>query len=195
MKKLLRKIYDYVLYLSETKYAMAVLLFISFFGSIFFPLPTEIIMIPMILAVPKKALWISTMALIFSVLGGAAGYVVGSFLFESVGIKILELLNYVDTFHKFAGLYNEWGYWIVFAGGLTPFPYKVITIASGFVNMNFAIFIIASAMSRAVRYYFIAWLLYKYGEKAKYFIEKHLEVLTVVFFVLLFAGFYVLKFI
>lgn len=195
MKKLLRKIYDYVLSLSETKYAMAVLIFISFFGSIFFPLPTEIIMIPMILAVPKKALWISSVALLFSVLGGAAAYVIGSVLFDSVGIKILEMLNYVEEFHKFAGLYNDWGYWIVFAGGLTPFPYKVITIASGFVNMNFVIFIVASALSRAVRYYFIAWLLYKYGERAKHFIEKHLEILTIVFFVLLFLGFYLIKFI
>ncbi len=194
MKKLLRKIYDYVLFLSETKYAFAVLIFISFFGSIFFPLPTEIIMIPMILAVPKKAFWISSVALLFSVLGGGAGYFVGSVLFDSVGIKILEFFNYVESFNKFASLYNEWGYWIVFAGGLTPFPYKVITIASGFVNMNFVIFIIASAVSRAIRYYFIAWLLYKFGERANKFIEKHLEVLTIVFFILLFAGFYVIKF-
>ena len=195
MKKLLRKIYDYVLSLSKTKYAMGVLIFISFFGSIFFPLPTEIIMIPMILAIPKKAFWISSVALLFSVLGGGAAYFIGRVLFDSVGIRILELLHYVESFNKFASLYNEWGYWIVFAGGLTPFPYKVITIASGFVNMNFTIFIIASAISRAVRYYFIAWLLYKYGEKAREFIEKHLEVLTVVFFILLFAGFYVIKFI
>lgn len=194
MKKLLRKIYDYVLFLSETKYAMAVLIFISFFGSIFFPLPTEIIMIPMILAVPKKAFSISSVALLFSVLGGAAGYFVGSILFDSIGIKILQFLHYLDSFNKFASLYNEWGYWIVFAGGLTPFPYKVITIASGFVNMNFFIFIIASAVSRAVRYYFIAWLLFKFGDKANHFIEKHLEILTIVFCILLFAGFYVIKF-
>lgn len=194
MQKLLHKIYDYVLYLSKTKYAMVVLIFISFFGSIFFPLPTEIIMIPMILAMPKKAFWISSVALLFSVLGGGAAYLVGRVLFESIGIRILEVLHYVESFYKFADLYKEWGYWIVFAGGLTPFPYKVITIASGFVNMNFVIFIIASAVSRAVRYYFIAWILYKYGEKANHFIEKHLEILTIVFFVLLFAGFYVIKF-
>lgn len=194
MQKLLHKIYDYVLYLSKTNYAMAVLIFISFFGSIFFPLPTEIIMIPMILAVPKKALWISSVALIFSILGGGAAYFVGRVLFDSLGIKILETLHYVESFYKFADLYKEWGYWIVFAGGLTPFPYKVITIASGFVNMNFTIFIIASAVSRAIRYYFIAFLLYKYGERANTFIEKHLEILTIVFFILLFLGFYVIKF-
>ncbi len=194
MQKLLHKIYNYVLYLSKTNYAMAVLIFISFFGSIFFPLPTEIIMIPMILAIPKKALWISSIALIFSILGGGAAYFVGRVLFDSLGIKILETLHYVESFYKFADLYKEWGYWIVFAGGLTPFPYKVITIASGFVNMNFTIFIIASAVSRAIRYYFIAFLLYKYGEKANTFIEKHLEILTIVFFILLFLGFYVIKF-
>lgn len=193
MQKLLRRIYDYVLYLSKTKYAMAVLIFISFFGSIFFPLPTEIILIPMILAVPKKAFGITFVALISSVLGGAAAYYIGLALFDTVGIKILQAFNYMESFEKFANLYQEWGYWIVFAGGLTPFPYKVIALASGFVCMNFPMFIIASAVSRAVRYYFIAWLLYKYGEKAKHFIEKHLEILTVVFFILLLAGVYSIK--
>jgi len=92
--KILRKTYDYVLYLSETKYALATLILVSFLGSIFFPFPTEIIMIPMILAKPKKALWVSLVALVSSVIGGLAGYYVGAVLFDSVGVRIIELLGY-----------------------------------------------------------------------------------------------------
>ena len=191
--KILRKTYDYVLYLSETKYAMLSLILVSFFGSIFFPFPTEIIMIPMILAKPKKAWWISSVGLLSSVVGGLTGYYVGAVLFDTVGIKIIELLHYQDMFEQFKNLYIKWGYWIVFAGGLTPFPYKVICIASGVVGMNIPMFIIASAVSRAIRYYFIAFLLKKYGDWAKDFIEKHLEFLTVVAFVLLFLAVYFVK--
>ncbi len=191
--KILRKTYDYVLNLSETKYALAVLFLVSFLGSIFFPFPTEIIMIPMILARPKKAWGISTFALCASVLGGLAGYYVGAFLFDTIGIKIIQLLHYEDMFEQFKGLYTKWGYWIVFAGGLTPFPYKVICIASGVVGMNIPVFIIASAVSRALRYYFIAFLLRKYGEKSRAFIEKNLEILTIIAFVLLFIAVYLVK--
>ncbi len=191
--KFLRKSYDYILKLSETKYAMATLIFISFMGSIFFPFPTEIIMIPMILARPNKALWIASVALAASVLGGLASYMIGAVLFDSVGIKIVSILGYKDMFGEFATLYDKWGYWIVFAGGLTPFPYKVICLASGMVEMNLPIFTIASTLSRALRYYFIAYLLKKFGDDAKKWIEKHLEMVAIVAFVLLFLAVYLLK--
>lgn len=182
--KFLRRLYDCILRLSQTKYAFATLLFVSFFGSSFFPFPTEIIMIPMILAKPQKALYISTVALVSSVLGGISAYYIGALLFDSVGRGILETFGYMDSFNAFSELYTKWGYWIVFAGGLTPFPYKVICIASGVVSMNLSAFIIASTISRAIRYYFIAFLLYKYGERANAFIEKHLETLTIIAFIL-----------
>lgn len=193
MKNILNKLYNYVLKLSETKYAMLAMIFVSFFGSIIFPLPTEIIMIPMILARPSKAFYITTIALITSVLGGIAGYFVGAVFFENIGSRILSILGYTNMFNDFSALYNKFGYWIVFAGGLTPFPYKVICIASGVFKMNLAIFIMASAISRAVRYYFISYLLYKYGDKAKIFIEKHLEMLTIVAFILLILTVYLIK--
>lgn len=191
--KFLRSVYNYTLELSKTKYALATLIFVSFFGSTFFPLPTEIIMIPIILAKPSKALFISSVALFSSVIGGMSGYAIGNFLFDSVGKSIIEAFGYNQTFAKFTELYQEWGYWIVFAGGLTPFPYKIICIASGVANMNLFLFIIASLVSRAVRYYFIAYLLYLYGEKAKVFIEKNLEWLSLVAFILLFITIYLLK--
>ena len=191
--KILRKTYDYVLYLSETKYAFIALVLVSFLGSVFFPFPTEIIMIPMILARPKRALEISSVALLSSIVGGLAGYYVGAFLFDTVGIKIIEFLQYQEVFEQFKNLYIKWGYWIVFAGGLTPFPYKVICIASGVVRMNLPLFIIASAVSRAIRYYFIAFLLKKYGDDARKFIEKNLEIITILAFVLLFLAVYLVR--
>ncbi len=191
--KILRKSYEYILKLSQTKYAMATLIFVSFFGSIFFPFPTEIIMIPMILARPSKAFIISSVALISSVVGGLAAYYVGIGLFESAGTPIINALGYKDMFTQFADLYTKWGYWIVFAGGLTPFPYKVICIASGVVEMNIIIFTIASFVSRALRYYFIAYLLNKYGERANKFIEKHLETIAILAFILLFLAVYLIK--
>ena len=191
--KILRKTYDYVIYLSETKYAFITLILVSVLGSVFFPFPTEIIMIPMILAKPKNAFKISSVALLSSVIGGVLGYFVGAFLFNSIGVRIIEILHYQDVFTQFKNLYNNWGYWIVFAGGLTPFPYKVICIASGVVRMSMSVFILASAVSRAIRYYFIALLLKKYGDRAKEFIEKHLEIITVLLFILLFLAVYFVK--
>ena len=191
--KFLRKLYDYVLDLSRTRYALATLIFVSFFGSSFFPFPTEIIMIPMILARPRRALYISTVALISSVLGGISAYYIGMFLFDSLGRHILDTFGYMDSFNAFSSLYTKYGYWIVFAGGLTPFPYKVICIASGVVSMNLGVFTIASTVSRAIRYYLIAFLLHRYGDRANTFIERHLETLTVVAFVLLVLAVYAVK--
>ena len=191
--KILKNTYNYVLDLSETKYAFVALFLVSFLGSIFFPFPTEIIMIPMILARPKKAFGITTFALVSSVIGGLAGYYVGAVLFDTVGVRIIEFFHYSDMFEHFKSLYIKWGYWIVFAGGLTPFPYKLICIASGVVGMNIPVFVIASAVSRALRYYFIAFLLNRYGEKARKFIEKNLEILTIIAFVLLFLAVYLVK--
>lgn len=194
MKQLLRKTYNYILDLSKTKYAVLALLFVSFFGSIFFPFPTEMIMMPMLFVAPKKSFKITTIALFSSLVGGMAAYYIGAFFYDSIGVKIITAFNYQDTFLQFSHLYKKFGYWLVFMGGLTPFPYKVICLASGFVKMNVFVFILASFVSRAVRYYFIAIVLYKYGERAKKFIEKHLEILSVIVFLSLIFVVYLVKF-
>ncbi|MDR2098968.1 MAG: DedA family protein [Rickettsiales bacterium] len=193
MLKLLRKLYEYVLRLSRTRYAAAALVFVAFFESTVFPLPTEVVMIPMILARPRRAFAISTVSLGVNVLGGLLGYYIGACLFDSVGIWILETMGYTATFERFAGLYREWGSVIVFAGGFTPLPYKVITIASGFVKMDLWMFIVASLVARALRYYLIAWLLHRYGERANAFIEKHLGKITAIVCVFIIAGFAAMK--
>ena len=193
MKQLLRRTYNYILSLSETKYAMHALLFVSFFGSIFFPFPTEMIMMPMLFVAPKKSFKITTIALASSILGGIVAYYIGAFFYDTIAVKIINAFHYQDTFLQVSNLYKKFGYWFVFMGGLTPFPYKVICIASGFVKMDIGIFILASFVSRAVRYYFIAFILYKYGERAKSFIEKHLEILSMIVFLSLILVMYMVS--
>ncbi|MEM8950835.1 MAG: VTT domain-containing protein, partial [Pseudomonadota bacterium] len=125
---------------------------------------------------------------------GMAGYGIGYFLYESVGQGILEFYGKLEKFESFQDLYNEWGAWIVMMGGLTPFPYKVITIASGVTGLNIVTFTIFSIIARGMRFFLIAWLLWKFGAPIKTFIEKYLGLLTILFFVLLIGGFALLKF-
>jgi len=195
MRKLLHRIYDKTLEIAESKWAFWALIFVAFFGSTVFPFPTEIVMVPMILAAPKRAFYLSTVALIASVLGGISGYFLGAFAYDTIGVRIIEGLGLTESFAEFKRLYLEWDWWLVFAGGLTPFPYKVICMASGVARMNIITFTLASLVSRAMRYYFIAWLLAKYGERANRFIKKRLELLSVIAFVLILAFFLAIRYI
>ena len=195
MTRIIRWMYDCVMRLSRTQWAVWVLILVSFLGATVFPLPAEVIMIPMILARPNKAFIISTIALVATVLGGLSGYYVGAVLFDTVGVRILALFNYAETFGRFAELYHEWGSMIVFIGGFSPFPYKVITIASGFVKMDVLVFTLASIVARGLRYYLIAWLLWKYGDEARKYIERHLGKITVIVCICLVVGFWVMRYI
>ena len=185
MKKILERLYDFALRASESERAVLWLCAISFFGSIFFPLPTEVIMIPMMFARPKRSFHVASLALAASIAGGIAAYYIG-FLSAPIGNAILGWFGY--SLADFAAAYEKWGYWFVFAGGLTPFPYKIICVASGMVAMDPAIFISASLVSRATRYYLIAWGIFAFGERARKFVEKHLELISVALFALLIAG-------
>ncbi len=128
---MLHRLYDWTMSLSAHPHALWVLAAIAFIESSFFPIPPDVLLIPMVLASREKAWWIASVCTVASVLGGAAGYGIGYFLFEEVGRPLLDLYGYQEKFAEFSQLYNEWGWWIVFGAGLTPFPYKVITIASG----------------------------------------------------------------
>jgi len=148
----------------------------------------------MVIAMRQRAWLIAGICTVASVAGGTAGYGIGFFLYESVGQGILEFYGKLEKFSSFQALYNEWGAWIVMMGGLTPFPYKVITIASGVTGLNIVTFTIFSIIARGLRFFLVAWLLWKFGAPIKIFIERYLGLLTVAFLVLLFAGFFALKF-
>lgn len=192
-KNLTRKIYDYTLDLAARKNALAWLFAISFIESSFFPIPPDIMIIPMVLATPNKAYKIAAVALLASVLGGYLGYAIGVFGFEVIAKPLLEFYGYMDNFHKFENYYHEYGAWIVFGAGITPFPYKIITIASGVVRLDLVIFTIASILARGIRFYIIAWLLKRFGEPMKTFIEKNLNLLSILFLLLLIGGFAIIK--
>ena len=193
LKELTRKTYDYILNLASKKNALTWLFIISFVESSFFPIPPDIMIIPMVLATPKQAYKIAGIALIASVLGGYLGYGIGVFGFEVIAKPLLEFYGYMENFHKFENYYHEYGAWIVFGAGITPFPYKIITIASGVVRMDLVVFTIASILARGIRFYVIAWLLKRYGEPMKVFIEKNLNLLSILFLLLLIGGFAIIK--
>lgn len=174
--------------------AMWALFFIAFIESSFFPIPPDILLLPMVLAARGNAWKIAGVCTVASVLGGFAGYGIGYYLYESIGRPLMEFYGYGAKFEHFQGLYNEWGAWIVAAGGLTPLPYKVITIASGVTGLDLGTFGIASVLSRGVRYFLIAALLWYYGEPIKTFIEKYLGLLVSIGFVVLLGGFVAIKF-
>jgi len=149
---MLRKLYDWVMGLAERPRALWALGFISFIESSFFPIPPDVLMIPMILANRRRAWLIAGVCSATSVLGGLAGYAIGYYLFESIGEPLLAFYGHEDKFTSFQSYYNEWGGWIVFAGGFSPIPYKVITIASGSVNLDLTTFTVVSVISRGARF-------------------------------------------
>jgi len=190
----LKRLYDKTMALSAHRHALAALAAISFIESSVFPIPPDVLLIPMVLAARDQAWKIAAVCTVASVIGGLAGYGIGYFLFETVGRPIVDFYGYGAKFSAFQETYNEWGAWIVAGAGLTPFPYKVITIASGVTALDPAVFTIASALSRGLRFFLVAALLWKFGAPIRSFIEKNLGVLTVVFFALLFGGFVALKY-
>lgn len=190
---MLRKLYDATLRLAEKPYALWALFAISFIESSFFPIPPDLLIIPMVLATPKKWIKIAAVCTIASVLGAFLGYAIGFFAYEGIAKPILQTYGYLPQFETFKGYYHEYGAWIVAGAGFTPFPYKVITIASGAVSLDLIVFTVASVLSRGARFFLVSYLLYKFGPKIRVFLEKHLGILTFLFFALLFGGFYLLK--
>ncbi len=191
---MMRSLYDWMMRQAASERAPTALFWVSFIESSVFPIPPDVMLIPMAIANRLKAWWYATMATIGSVLGGLLGYAIGYFLFDMVGQPILSFYGYGDKFQEFAAQYNEYGAWIVFMAGLTPFPFKVITIASGTTSMNIFVFLLASIVGRASRFFAVAALLYFFGQPIREFIERYFGILTVLFFVLLVGGFAAVKF-
>ncbi len=190
----MRKLYDWAMRVVSGPKAIITLCVISFVESSFFPLPPDILLIPLVLKQRTKAFRIAAYCMTFSVLGGAFGYAIGHFLYDVIGVPILNFYNYKPAFEGFCQNYNQYGAWIVFGAGITPFPYKIITIASGVTGLNFFIFMVASLLARGLRFFIISALLWKWGKSMQTFIEKNLGWLSVVFFILLVGGFYLIKY-
>lgn len=191
---MLKGLYDWTMRLAAHRQALALLALVAFIESSFFPIPPDVLLVPMVLAARTRAWRIALVCTVASVAGGLAGYGIGFYLFEAVGRPLMEFYGYMAKYAVFQSWYTEWGLWIVFAAGLTPLPYKVFTIASGVAGLDLTVFIVGSVLSRGLRFYIVAALLWHFGEPIRDFIERHLGKLAAAFVVLLFAGFVVIEF-
>ncbi|MAM68131.1 MAG: cytochrome B [Rhodospirillaceae bacterium] len=190
---MLRRLYDWTMEMAAQKNAVWVLAAVAFVESSVFPIPPDVLLIPMVLAARNSAWRYAAICTIASVLGGMLGYAIGSGLYEGVGRPILDFYGYGAKFSDFTARYNEYGGWIVFIAGVTPFPYKVITIASGVTDLDFATFTTASVLARGLRFFVVAALLYWIGQPIREFVEKRLGLLFTIFCVLLIGGFLLIK--
>jgi membrane protein YqaA with SNARE-associated domain len=171
---MLRSAYDWCIAAAHRPYALWLMGFVSFVESSFFPIPPDVMLIPMSLARPEKAWTYATVCTLTSVVGGALGYAIGALLYDSVGHWLISLYGYGDKVEAFREAYARWGTLIILVKGVTPIPYKIVTITSGFAGYNFWLFIVFSFVARGMRFYLTAFLLSRYGEIAREIIEKRL---------------------
>lgn len=186
---MLRSWYNWVIRMSEHPKALWVLAGVSFAESSFFPIPPDIMLIPMVIAQRAKAWLIAGVCTIASVAGGFLGYAIGFFFFETLGKYVIDLYGLQGGFAEFQEQFNKWGLWIILIKGLTPIPFKLVTIASGAAHFDLGVFAAASLVTRAGRFYLVAGLIYLFGEPIRGFIEKHLTLVTTAAVALIVTGF------
>ncbi|HVZ05594.1 YqaA family protein [Hyphomicrobium sp.] len=192
---MLRRIYDWTMRMAGGEQAPWALAAVSFAESSFFPIPPDVMLIPMVLSRREKAWWYATIATAASVIGGLLGYAIGYFLYDAVGLPILKLYGREHALDSFMAFVRDYGVPAVIIKGMTPIPYKVVTIAAGVGHMNLLAFVGASIIARAMRFFLVAGLLYFAGEPIRAFIEKRLTLVTTAFFVLLIGGFVAVRYV
>ena len=185
---MLRRLYDYFIAAADKPHALWTMGAISFAESSVFPIPPDVMLIPMSLANPKRAWYYATVCTLTSVVGGLLGYAIGALLYESVGQWLINLYGYADRVESFRAAYAEYGAWIILLKGLTPIPYKVVTITSGFADYNIFLFVLFSIIARAMRFYLVAFLLNRYGMQAREIIEKRLGLWVTLGAIVVFGG-------
>ncbi len=191
---MIRELYDWTLRMAEHRKALWILALVSFIESSVFPIPPDVLIIPMILARPSQAWLIAGVALVASVLGGLLGYAIGALAFDTIGQPILASLGKAEAMAEFNTRFNDLGFWAVLTAGVTPFPYKVITIMSGWTGMPLATFVATSILARGLRFFFVAALLWKFGPPVRDFIEKRLGLMFTIAVVLLMGGFFAVRY-
>ena len=176
----MQKIYKKLLSLAEHQHAKKFLALVAFIESSFFPIPPDVMVVPMVLAKPLDWWRIALTCTLFSVIGGVAAYFIGLLLFETAAMPLIQFYGYQNNVSEFSDMYQNWGGWAVFLAGLTPFPYKIITIASGMAQLNLALFIGLSVLSRGLRFFVVSFLLYYFGDKIRALLEKYFGLITIV---------------
>jgi membrane protein YqaA with SNARE-associated domain len=191
----LRSAYDWLVRLAAGPYAIPALAAVSFAESSFFPIPPDLLLIPMVLATPRRAWWLAAICTAASVVGGFLGYAIGYYLLESVGEPLLRLYGGMDRYEALKTLYQHWGALIILIKGATPIPFKLVTIASGAFHLDLTVFALSSIVSRGFRFFLVAALLWRFGEPIRIFVEKRLALVTTVFVVMLVGAFVVLRYV
>ena len=192
---LLHNLYDWVLHWADTPYGLPALFLLAFAESSFFPVPPDILLIALAIALPTRAFRYAFVCSLGSVLGGIFGYFLGWQFYELIGEPIIEFYGYQEYYSEVEGLYHEYGTWAVLVAGLTPIPYKVFTIASGAFYFPFVKFMVASILSRSARFFLVSALIWRFGPTIKGFIDKYFNLLVIAFTVLLIGGFVVIKYV
>jgi membrane protein YqaA with SNARE-associated domain len=191
---MMRRMYDWMMGMAGSPRAPWALAVVSFIESSFFPIPPDVMLIPMVLSNRQKAWWYATIATIASVLGGLLGYAIGYYFYEGIGKPILAFYGKEHALDTFITFVHEYGVEAVIIKGMTPIPFKVVTIAAGVAKMDLLAFIGASIVARAMRFYMVAALLYFFGQPIREFIERRLTLVTTVFVVVLVSGFVAVKY-
>ena len=192
-KPMIKRLYNKTMTLADHPQAIYFLAIVSFIEASFFPIPPDVMLIPMVLMNPSRAWFFALIATVFSVLGGVFGYIIGAFAYEQFAQPILYTLGKEAEMANFSQKYNDIGLWAVITAGVSPIPFKVITIMSGATNLNFVVFLGASLVSRGIRFFIVAGLLNFYGHEIKNFIERYLNWVFMLFVILLIFGFIGLK--
>ena len=190
---LLRRTYDKSIEIAGSRYALLFLAVVSFLESSIFPIPPDLFMIPMILAAPRRAFIIAGVCTASSVLGGLAGYWIGAVSYEQIGKPVLEFFGKTEYFSEFMDSFNRYGAWAVLVAGLTPFPYKVVTILSGATSLSLPVFVISSVIARGARFFIVAALLRRFGEPIREFVERKLGLVMLAALIILIALYFGLK--
>ncbi|MBV9063546.1 MAG: DedA family protein [Alphaproteobacteria bacterium] len=190
----LRGLYAWVMHNAEGKYAWATMAAIAFAESSFFPMPPDIVMVPMALKDRRRAFLMAACCTLFSVMGGLLGYALGSWLYDSVGAWLIRAYGMGSDIELFQRIFNGYS-WLILLQGLTPIPYKLVTIAAGFAAMNLGYFMLLSAITRSIRFFGVALLIYRYGEPVRLVIEKYLEIVLVAFLILITVGYFVFHYV
>lgn len=190
----IRRIYNWVLHWADTPWGAIALFVLAFAESSFFPIPPDVLLIALCLGAPKKSFKYALICTVGSVTGAMLGYAIGTWGWEAMQSWFIPALFSQEKFNAVGSLYNEWNFWAVFTAGFTPIPYKIFTIAAGVFSIDFVMFILASIVGRAARFFLIAFLIWRFGPTIKNFIDKYFNLLAIAFTVLLIGSFVLIKY-
>ena len=192
---LLKRLFDRIMELSAGKHALWLLAAVSFAEASFFPIPPDPVLAAIVLA-RRDRVWVAALVCtLASVLGGLAGYAIGAGLYEAIGRPVIDFYHLQDAFDQFQQRFDEWGGWIIVAKGLTPIPFKLVTIASGVVHLDLVTFVLASLVTRGLRFLIVAWLFYRFGPQARAIIDEHFSKVMIAGTALVILGFVLIVYI